>query len=180
VGLPVASSVGPVEKPRQNQRLNQAGKALKNVPPDLLEAVVQHVESLGLKPRDQEERLKVALENVHFYYEKIHPHLMEHPEPTVQDVVDILVDSCLVEKNFSEGMEWFVRKTFERGLEIEMDQEQFRRWVEKLGNLRMYRKVINAMGLAPFEEQLMSYEMQKILIPGIAAPPPPPKKGNKE
>lgn len=147
--------------------MNRLAKALGNVPPEALEEIIRHVELRG-NPKDRGERVKIALENVQLYYNKLLPRMMEHNEPPVQEIVDLLVNSCVVEKNFEEALNTFSIQV--HGREIEIDQSKFRTWIEKLGNLRMYRQVIHSMGLGAFEDELISLEISKTMGPPPAQP----------
>lgn len=140
-----------------------------NIPPDVIRFAISYVDKLSKTPEDYEANLKKALENIHLYYEKVLPKLAE-PGVSVEMVVEMLVESCLLEKNLGEGMEHFVRNLHSEGVEIEMDQMAFRRWVDKLSNLRLYRKIIHAMGLGSFEQELMEIEIRKAFEPGYNAP----------
>lgn len=155
--------------------------ALDKVPPDVLVQVIEHVNELDLDKVSHAKRLEVALENVRMYYGKILPAMLASEEPRIQEVVDMLVDSCLVEKNFEEGMLYFAEQVHGRGLEIEIDPERFRGWVEKLANLRLYRKVLHAMGLGAFEDELIRVEIEKTIAPLRNGPAPvaPPKGKSK-
>lgn len=154
--------------------------ALDRVPPDVLAGVIEHIQELELSKTDHTIRLKLALSNVKMYYEQILPQMLASDEPRVQEIVDILVDSCLVEKNFEEALLYFAEQVHARGFEIEIEPEKFRGWVEKLSNIRLYRKVIHAMGLGAFEEELMRVEIEKTMAPRLPAPTPSPKNRKPE
>lgn len=144
------------------QILNLA-KALGKVPPEALSTILQSAQLSVHGSSDHRARLKVALENVQLYYNKILPRLMDRNEPSVEEIIDILVNSCVVEKNFDEAISTFAVQV--HGKEIEIDQTKMRAWVEKLGNLRMYRQIIHQMGLGTFEDELISLEIQKTMGP---------------
>lgn len=136
-----------------------------NVPEDVLEYAFSYIDKISKDPDDRDEKFKKALENLHLYYDKVLPKLAE-PGITTEDVVTMLVESCLVEKNFEEGMDIFLRGLFSEGVEIETDQMALRRWVEKLSNLRLYRKIIHLMGLGAFEQELVEVEIRKTMEAG--------------
>lgn len=154
-------------------------ETLKKVPAEVLVEVVEYIQELDLPKLQHAARLKAAVENVKIYYEQILPKMLESTEPRVQEIVDMLVDSCLVEKNFEEALLTFAEQVHGKGYEIEIEPEKFRSWVEKLSNIRLYRKIIHAMGLGAFEDELMAVEIEKTMAPRPAAPAPTatPTKG---
>lgn len=156
-------------------------QAFSKVPPEMLEGIIEYVGSLSLPEKDHAAKLKLALENVRLYYNEILPKMMESTEPKVQEIIDLLVDSCLIEKNFEEALLHFAEQVHARGFEIEIEPEKFRNWVDKLSNIRLYRKVIHAMGLGAFEDELMRVEIEKTMAPRLTPPPTaPPSRGRNK
>ncbi len=140
------------------------------IPEDVIARIVRKVEEAE-SDESAEARLQRAVENIHLYYDKVKP-LLENAElPKTSEVVEMLVDSCLVERNLEEGLSYFLNEIKSRGLEIQYDAQKYRDWVEKLSRLRMFRKLIHSMGLGRFEDQMVEIEIKKCFAPGSLVTP---------
>lgn len=147
-------------------------KALDKIPPGILAQIVEDLEKLNLEEKEYASRFKKAIENVRAYYNEYLPKLSESSGITQQEVVDMLVESCLKEKVFEEGLMTFGEHVHNKGFEIEVNPDKFRVWIEKLADLSMYRRIIHMMGMGAFEDALVTLEIQKTLAPGMAPQAP--------
>lgn len=93
-----------------------------------------------------------------------------------QEYVDLLVESCAAEKSFHEGLEYFLTKLKEMGLEVETDQQGMQNFGTKIFDLRFKRILINAAGLERFEDHIMTNEINRLYQTPVVVAPPARKK----
>lgn len=104
-------------------------------------------------------------EDIKFYYDKVLDMTSKYSYIRSEEFVELLIESCLAEKALNEGLVYFLTKIKELGLEIETDQEKMTKDIDKLSRLRFYRKMIYALGLEKWEDELMKVEIAKTLNP---------------
>ena len=113
---------------------------------------------------------------IKFYVEKFHEVTSRYEHLRAQEFVELLVESCMAERELHDGLVAFLTQIKQQGLEIETDQQKMQTDIEKLSRLRFYRKMIFALGLTQWEDELMRLEIQRIMVPGQPAPPLPPRR----
>ena len=117
---------------------------------------------------------------IQFYVEKFHEVTSRYEHLRAGEFVELLVESCMAERELHDGLVAFLTQIKQQGLEIETDQQKMQTDIEKLSRLRFYRKMIFALGLTQWEDELMRLEIQRIMMPGSASVQVPmPRKGPK-
>lgn len=127
------------------------------------------------KPKPKPHPVLKDKDQIKYYYDVILPMLAKYQHTSTPEWVELLVEQCLAEKNFDQGMKMFLEHIQQNGLEIEADQRKIMEDKEKLFRLRFLRKMIHAMGLGFLEEQILGEEAEK-LFRAFPAPPASPNR----
>lgn len=113
-------------------------------------------------------------EQIKFYFEKGLKIIDGDTYTRAPEYIDLLVNQCLAQKHWHDAFTHFLEKIKEMGLQIETDQEKFKRMMERLFYLRSVRTMIYATGLNRFEDEIMKYEIgshyAQLVIPQYPQP----------
>ena len=101
-------------------------------------------------------------EDIKFYYDKAQKRLSEYHHAKAGEYVELLVETCLAEREWEEGLLYFFNYIRENGLEIYSEQEDLTRLSEQIFKLRFLKKMVHATGLGVYEERILSHEIDKI------------------
>ena len=107
-------------------------------------------------------------ESISLYFDKVLPSLTSR-DVNAQEFFDLLLSCCVVEKSWHEGFSAFFTKVKEMGLQVEGEQKTMQDFASKIFYWRFVRAMIFTNGLAPFEDDIMKYEIAKFY--GFDAPP---------
>jgi hypothetical protein len=110
-------------------------------------------------------------EDIRDYYNKYLKILSTYTHTSSKEFVELLVETCLAEKNLHEGLVQFLNFVKQEGLEIQTEQENITKNITRLSDLRFLRKLIWAMGLEKWEDDIIKSEIQKMYRPGMAESP---------
>lgn len=116
-------------------------------------------------------------DEISFYFDKALKVLNSENYTTAAEYIDLLVNQCLAEKNWSDAFTYFLTKVKEMGLEIETNQKSLNDLNDKLFYWRTVRMMIHAAGLIRYEEEIIKYEIAKYYQPSPAMLPPPRVQG---
>lgn len=94
------------------------------------------------------------------YYDEILEQLGKTDHTLSQQYVDgVLVENCLAHREWDTAKNRYLDFIREEGLSIETDPEMLGR-VDLLFELRFLRKMIHAVGLSGYEQEIMQYEIE--------------------
>jgi hypothetical protein len=116
-------------------------------------------------------------EDIREYYDKYLKVLSTYSHTSSAEFVELLVESCLAEKNLNEGLITFLSYVKQEGLQIETEQENLNKEIARFSNLRFIRKLLHATGLGAWEDEIIKMEIQKMYRTGVDAPRFIPVKG---
>ena len=80
--------------------------------------------------------IKWNKEEIEFYYKKALKILAKGDHTQSEEYVEILTEQCMAEKEFHEGLIFFLEYIKSEGLHIETDQHEMEERFKKLANLR--------------------------------------------
>lgn len=116
-----------------------------------------------------------------YYYDVVLPQLAKYQHATKSEWVELLTEQCIAEGNFDAALTDFLNYIQQEGLELELDPRALGDDMQKLSRIRFLRKMINAMGLGLFEEDIIREEIVKLYrLGGKGAPTPASTRKKKE
>jgi hypothetical protein len=104
-------------------------------------------------------------EEIRDYYDKYLKILSSYSHTSRAEFVELLVETCLAEKNLHEGLVDFLSYVKQEGLEIQTEQDHITKNISRFSDLRFLRKLIWAMGLQQWEDDIIKAEIQRIYRP---------------
>lgn len=118
---------------------------------------------------DSKEKPKVSREwlpeEIRDYYDKYLKILSTYQHTTSKEFVELLVETCLAEKNLHEGLVQFLSYVKQEGLEIQTEQENITKNISRFSDLRFLRKLIWALGLEQWEDDIIKAEIARMYRP---------------
>lgn len=115
-------------------------------------------------------------EDISFYYDKALGILSKYEHAKSAEWVKELVETCIAEREFDDGLTDFLEYIRSNGLEIETDQGSIEALMRKLFELRFTRKMIHAVGLNNYEERILNHLIDNKFSPGVPPLPTIKKK----
>jgi hypothetical protein len=105
-------------------------------------------------------------DQIKYYYDTILPQLAKYTHASRAEWVELLSEQCIAEQNCNSAITDFLTYVQQEWLDIELDPRTVEKEVDKLFKLRFLRKMINAMGLGLFEEDIIREEIVKLFRVG--------------
>ncbi len=101
-------------------------------------------------------------EEIAFYYDKALDILTSTGHVKSGEYIkDVLVENCEAQMEWHEGLSTFLNHIKEQGLQIEAPVENMQKLSDNLFRLRFLMKMIHAVGLGRYEEQILGLEIEK-------------------
>lgn len=104
-------------------------------------------------------------EDIRDYYDKYLKILSSYTHTSSAEFVELLVEHCLAEKNLHEGLVQFLSYVKQEGLEIQTEQDNITKNISRFSDLRFLRKIIWALGLEQWEDDIIKAEIARMYRP---------------
>jgi len=119
-------------------------------------------------------------EEIKFYFDKALPWLNSAQHAKMGEYLkDVLVENCEAEREFYNALDYFLREIKSAAEPIHVPADDIQKLSGKLFELRFLMKMVHAVGLGRYEEQIMELEIRKRWPVLGAAPAAPVKKSTE-